>query len=157
MPYNFNSKGQKPVPLGQFKMVPEGKYLLEIQEDYEEGYTNGAGYYKVKINFLVKKPNNYAGYPVKFFTVTFIPTGEKGAGLALHFLKTIGEPYEESDALDVDPARWVGKRLWAQVGVGEWTPTQGKNAGKTFKQNTVEQIEPASTEDYQDDPETAPY
>jgi hypothetical protein len=40
-------------------------------------------------------------------------TAKKGAGMALHFLKSIGEPWEGD--FEYDTARWPGKRFKAKL------------------------------------------
>lgn len=57
--------------------------------------------------------------------VTFMPKGNKGAGMAIHFLKSIGEPYE--GVLDINPMSWEGKTFMGKVSVNEY---QGKRNNK---------------------------
>jgi hypothetical protein len=57
--------------------------------------------------------------------VTFLPKDSKGAGMAIHFLKTIGEPYE--GVLDIEPIRWERKLFIGKVEVSEY---QGKKNNK---------------------------
>lgn len=57
--------------------------------------------------------------------VTFLPKTSMGAGMALHFLKCIGEPYE--GIIDVDPMGWERKTLMGKVIVSEH---QGKRNNK---------------------------
>ena len=97
---------------------PAGVYHLAIIEAVEEVIKSGdnAGRPKVTVAFRVVA-GPHAGRHVKFYTVCFLPKEAKGAGMALHFLKTIGEPYEGKFSYDED--RWIGKIVKASVTVEE--------------------------------------
>lgn len=97
---------------------PAGVYHLEIIEAVEEVIKSGdnAGRPKVTVAFRVIG-GPHAGRHVKFYTVCFLPKEAKGAGMVLHFLKTIGEPYEGQFNYDED--RWIGKIIKAYVTVEE--------------------------------------
>lgn len=96
--------------------LPRGIYSLEITQAVP-GYTKESNRPKVTVDFRVIDNVQYAGRKVRFHTVTFIPEGEKGAGMALHFLKTIGEPYEGK--LKVNTDSWVGKKIKATVEIDD--------------------------------------
>jgi hypothetical protein len=141
MPHVYDSRGIKPTKPGSFIMVPKGRYMLKI-DTCDEGFST-QGDYKVVVDFEVLKPEQYAGAKIRFHNVTFIAAGKPGAGIAVHFLKSIGEPWEEREKLDIDPQRWVGKMLWADVDVDEYTD---KN-GKPRKKNILITIDPMTDED----------
>ena len=97
---------------------PAGVYHLEIIEAVEDVIKTGdnAGRPKVTVAFRVVG-GPHAGRHVKFYTVCFLPKESKGAGMALQFLKTIGEPYKGRFSYDED--RWIGKIVKAYVAVEE--------------------------------------
>lgn len=97
---------------GQIEPFPPGEYHLRIMET-ELGETK-KGDTKVTVNFKVVD-GPYADRRVNFHTVTFLPKSSKGAGMVLHFLKCIGEPYEGE--FEWDERLWVGRVLKAVVGI----------------------------------------
>jgi len=96
--------------------LPRGIYNLEITSAVA-GYTKETNRPKVTVDFRVIDSLQFAGRKVRYHTVVFIPEGEKGAGMALHFLKTIGEPFEGK--LKVNTDSWIGKKLKATVDIDE--------------------------------------
>ncbi len=109
MSFQYNATNVKPTG-GGFEPLPKGKYLLKI-EQAAEGRSKNADP-KVTVTFKVMD-GRYQGRRIRFHHVTFLPEGSEGAGIAIHFLKTIGEPYQ--GALNVEPQRWLGKYLWGHV------------------------------------------
>ena len=116
MPFQHNSTGVK--PSSKWEPIPPGKYLVRIYEA-EPGITK-KGHNKVAVHVKIIEPaivgtQKVAGREVKYHTITFLPPDAKGAGMALHFLKCIGEPYQEAENLDVDERRWINKRFYADI------------------------------------------
>jgi hypothetical protein len=107
--------------MGVFRLVPKGRYLLRISK-VDEGFS-GNGDYKVTVTFEVAAPKDFALISIPFHNVTFLPAGRPGSGIAIHFLKSIGEPWEERETLDINPERWIGKLLWAEVDVNKYQKT----------------------------------
>lgn len=151
MPFTVNSKGVPPKRPGDFQLLPNGNYILEIT-DYQEGFTS-KGDPKVTVDFIVRKPNQYDGSPIKFHNVVFIPKGRPGAGIAIHFLKCIGEPWEESETLDVDPARWMKKRIKAKVVTEEYKD----KSGASRKKNVIKEIDPPTESEAQPGDDEIPF
>ena len=110
---SFSYDGRNiPLPGG---CIPPGKYLLRIIDTEEK--LSGKGYNQVVVGFKVME-GPYAGREIKFHLVTFIPKGsdgrpQAGAGFAIHFLKCIGQPWE--DDFEVNHLRWRGCRVKADV------------------------------------------
>lgn len=50
--------------------------------------------------------------------VVFMPPEQKGASMAIHFLKSIGEPFEGQ--IDVEPINWERKTFMGKVAVNEY-------------------------------------
>jgi len=116
MSFSFNAKGIK---MDEAAVAPEGVYTLQIKKasDFDkEGNPritkNGDPYVSVKCE--IDDTGEWLGTTV-FHNVTFLPKEKKGAGMALQFLKAIGEPYE--GVFDVEPDNWIGKRFRAKLKV----------------------------------------
>lgn len=119
MGFRYEEKG---VEAGSSSMVaPEGVYNLVITSasDTKDGLPrvtkNGDDYVNVALE--IDDANEWLGTKV-YHNVTFMKNGSdgkprKGAGIALHFLKCIGEPWEVP--FDVNPDNWIGKRLRAKL------------------------------------------
>jgi hypothetical protein len=60
-----------------------------------------------------------------FHTVTFLPSKNPGAGMSVHFLKTIGQPWEGN--VKVDSSQWVGAKFMGYVVTDEYN---GKTKNK---------------------------
>ncbi len=105
---------------------PDGEYNLKII-DAKAG-TTGNGDPKVTVDYEIAD-GAYKGLPISYHTITFFrDKTSKGVGIALKFLKSIGEPFEGN--FSWDERNWVGKRLKAMI-VME-AATQGKHIGKKF-------------------------
>jgi hypothetical protein len=119
------------------KLLPKGNYDFEIVEFVSkagnsyplEGKTKN-GDPKVDILAQVINSAEFDGERI-FHSVTFMPKDKPGAGMAIHFLKTIGQPYEGK--FNVNPEAWVGERFRGYVISDEY---QGK------KSNKIKGIEP---------------
>lgn len=87
------------------------------------------GNYQVTVDAACLDPR-WKDYTVRHW-VTFLPkvtaegTPNKGAGMAIHWLKCIGEPHETM--LDIDPMNWERKTFMGKVIVSEY---QGKKNNK---------------------------
>lgn len=110
---------------GTNKVLPKGWYDVEIIE-----FTSKAGdvYPKegrtknndplVSILCEVMNDGEFKGERL-FHSVTFLPakkpdgTPTPGAGMWVHFLKTIGQPFEGK--IKIDPTQWVGAEFSAYV------------------------------------------
>ena len=118
--FSYDSRGVKPSTFND--PVPNGEYVLQITKAEEAQSRNGSP--MVKLTCTVDSPDEYAG-AVIFHYVTFLEKGSSGAGIALHFLKCIGEPYEEGD-LEVNPKRWESKKFKAKVVQEPYSTPDGK-------------------------------
>jgi hypothetical protein len=116
MPFNHYAKGQKPTTGGKSSPVPAGIYLLGISKTKED--TTKTGRDMVVVDSAIETQGAYFGKKIRFHNVVFIPAGEPGAGMCLHFLKCIGLPFE-GDNLEVDPSAWEHRRFYAHVDVND--------------------------------------
>lgn len=119
------------------KLLPKGTYSYEIVEFVskagetypKEGKTKN-GDPKVDILCQVTTPGEFEGERV-FHSVTFLPKDKPGAGMAIHFLKTINQPWEGK--FQVEPNAWIGERFRGYTIEDEYN-------GK--KSNKIKGIEP---------------
>lgn len=79
------------------------------------------GDYQVVVDAVCLDPK-WKDFGVRHW-VTFLPKGSPGAGMALHFLKCIGEPHE--GVIDVEPLAWERKVFMGKVFVNEYTTKDG--------------------------------
>src|SRR5258708_39701752 len=107
-------------------------YPLEITEIAEKMSNNG--YQMVNIKCVVVEHPKYNGTPI-WHNVVFLPKESKGAGIAIHFLKSIGQPWEGT--IQVDPQAWEGKRFMGYV-------TDREYGGKKYSQ--ISQVSPIKEE-----------
>lgn len=116
MPFEFDGSG---IVVGdkQFvkKLMPKGNYNYEIVgfisksgETYPKEGTTKNGDPKVDFLAQVTTPGEFEGERV-FHSVTFLPKDKPGAGMSIHFLKTINQPWENK--FKVDPQAWIGERF----------------------------------------------
>lgn len=105
----FNATGIDPSGSGM-KPFPAGEQHLRITRA-ETGVTRN-GDEKITVDFRVVG-GPHAGREIRFHTVTFLPKESPGAGMILHFLKCIGEPYEGDFTWDEN--RWLGRIIKAYV------------------------------------------
>lgn len=127
MPLDYDSTG---VDLDGPKgfLMPDGKYDFSIIGVEEK--RSSKGNYMVSVKASVINNVNYNGQWV-FHNVTFLPPDANGAGMAIHFLKTIGMKWEGK--IQVVPDNWLGCAFKATVKTEEY---QGK------KRNAIASVEP---------------
>lgn len=109
MSFQYNASNVKPTS-GGFAPLPKGKYLLQIEAAAEKRSKNGDP--QVVVTFKVRD-SRFNGRRIRFHNVTFLPEEAEGSGIAIHFVKSIGEPWQGQ--LVVEPTRWIGKLLWGHV------------------------------------------
>ena len=134
MPFAYNGTGIK-VNEGP-KQIPEADYILRIIKA-EPGVTK-KGDDRVSVDVEIVE-GDFRFETVKFHQVTFFRNKEaKAAGMAIHFLKSIGEPWEGD--FQVDERNWIGKKF-----LGHIAPEMcdyGKHKGKVFPRiKYVEKLE----------------
>ena len=134
MAFKYSGRGISPLS-GNF-LIPAGIYRLKII-DTKEGLSK-KGDPQVVVGFAVVG-GPFANREIRFHNVTFFgrdQAGEPlpGAGIAVHFLKTIGQPWE-NDYI-VNHLNWWGKELTAEVIEDEYN-------GKV--NNKIKTIQPIET------------
>lgn len=142
VPFDFDGTGIV-VEEKQFtkKLMPKGNYNYEIVgfvskagDTYpKEGKTKNGD---MKVDFLAEvSDGEFKGERV-FHSVTFLPKDKPGAGMAIHFLKTINQPWEGK--FNVDPEAWIGEKFRGYTIEDEYN-------GK--KSNKIKGIEPIAATD----------
>jgi hypothetical protein len=111
MPGKHNADG---IEMSGGQPFPEGDYHLKVVKAEQGTIKSGpnAGCDKVTVDFQVVG-GEHAGRTVNYHTVSFLAKNAKGAGMALQFLKAIGEPYEGEYTWD--ESRWIGRVCKAYV------------------------------------------
>lgn len=112
MAHTYNGTGVKVD--GDFT-IPDAEYNLVITHAVEGKSKNGD--YMVTVHYKVLD-GEHKGFPVKYHRVTFLPPQHKGAGIALHYLKTIGQPWEGE--FTIEPSNWVENTLTAYLAAKEF-------------------------------------
>lgn len=134
MPFKHNSTGIEP---STFQPIPAGEYKFVIQ-NAKEKKSKKTGADMIEATLQVIENTDHHGKTLKHYVV-FIPAGEKGDGMSVHFRKCIGVPYGGDD--EVDASEWVGKKLRAKLKVEE-----RKWEGNTLLGNKVAAVYPYGTE-----------
>lgn len=148
MSFKFNATGIDPDSKGTNKVLPKRWYDLQIVEfvskagdTYPKDGKTQNGDPMVNILCEVINDDEFNGERV-FHTVTFLPAKKAdgkptpGAGMSVHFLKSIGQPWEGEH--DVDSSKWVGSEFKAYVISEEYK-------GKT--KNKIGEIKPMNKQE----------
>lgn len=116
----YNSGGAIPTEMGQ--PIPRGEYAMEITQVLPgRSKASGTEMVTVTAKILDEAQRNRT---IKHY-VMFHPTGHQSVGMTLHFLKTIGEPWEGE--FEWDETRWIGRRF---MGTVEWEMFNGNPSHK---------------------------
>lgn len=111
-----------------FVPAPEGVYWLRIVKttDQKDGMPwktrNGDDY--VSVECEIDDQGDYFGKKV-WHGVTIMDPSKPGAGMAVKFLKSIGEPWEGQ--FDIDTDNWIDKKFRARLDVGKNNKGQPRN------------------------------
>ncbi len=124
---------------GKYTIAPEGIYDLIIKKvtDTKDGQPwktkNGDDYVSVECEV---DSGDYMGAKV-WHGVTFMDPSKKGAGMAVQFLKAIGEPWEGD--FEIDTNNWEGRTFTAKLIVGK--TNQGKDRNEIAYLITGEKVD----------------
>ena len=118
MPFRYDATGIQ--PSGEFTLIPKDKYLLRIVDTVDG--TSSKGNAMITVTFAICD-GPYKDKQIRYHNVTFLRKDAAGAGIALAFLKAIGQPYK--DAFIVDHMKWRGAQVWGEVDTKEYN-------GKTY-------------------------
>ena len=110
MPFRHDSTGIDPEAGGGFSLIPDGWYPFKIVHAEEQVSKKGKD--MVFLKAAVINDPRYEGKEI-WHWVVFIPKGEKGEGMSVHFRKCIGVAFGSNDL--VDASDWVGKRFMGKI------------------------------------------
>lgn len=102
--------------------VPAGTHSFKIGDATEK--VSKSSLNMIELTAVVIDNDALTGKSIKHWVV-FIPAGQPGDGINVHFRKTIGVPYGGEDT--VDATQWVGKKF---VGKVSHETKDGKTFGK---------------------------
>lgn len=129
MSFEFDTTGIDPDKKGGRPKVPPGMYKFRIMTALEGRSKNNNPNVALECEVMDNVEHNGKTVP---HWVTFLPKENAGSGIAVHFLKVIGEPYE--GAVVVEPENWVGKTFLGKV---EEEPYVSKRDGKTYTNSKI--------------------
>lgn len=150
MGFDYDGTGVEVKGFSGFEPLPENVYDFQIVNFKEQLTKNGDQ--MVNVTLEVVESLQFNGRMV-WHNVTFFPSNNKHAGIALHFLKCIGQPWEGKIA--VNPENWIGKRIRAKVRPEKYIGKDGVEKQKT----SVVFVESPSTDPSSSQPkdETIPF
>jgi hypothetical protein len=131
--YSYDSTGIDPDAKGSFVLLPEGQYSFVIKEAKPGQSKNGN--FMVTLSCEVVNNVNFNGKTVTHY-VTFFEKDKPGAGIPIHFLKVIGQPWEGQ--FDVTVADWIGGEFLGYVKHDEYT---SKKDGLKYKNAKISRVE----------------
>jgi hypothetical protein len=141
MPHKYNSDGAE-MPQDSF-VIPEGEYIMRIVKA-TEGQSK-SGDYQVTCNLAVVEGEK-KGFKVNYHRVTFLDPKKnpQAAGMSIHFLKTIGQPWQGE--YEINPGFWEGKCFLAYLVLNDY---QGF---KSMKVKWVKALEKAQSQELDEVP-----
>lgn len=119
----------------EYELLPEGWYPLRIYE--AEELKSKKGYDMVLAKCEVFNDPRYPSTSLWHYVV-FLPEGEKGAGISVHFRKACGLPFGGDDVIDAE--EWKGKKFMGSITVEEY---EGKKRNKIAKVSPMPDAEVA--------------
>ncbi len=116
--FPYDSTGVK--PSAGFGVVPPGEYHMIITDYTEKLNKHGLPTYRIEcqIDEIGKEGRVW-------HNINILPRDNKGAGIALHFLKSIGEKWEGQVEIEAD--NWVGKRFYGFVTISKNNQDRDQN------------------------------
>lgn len=148
-PFDFDATGIPEESQKSFekKILPKQWFRFEIIPFFSKagnkyplaGKTKDGKFDKVDMLVEVKDAGEFQGDRL-FHSVTFKPAQTDGkptpgAGMSKHFLKTIGQPYE--DNVKVDEGEWVGSEFLGYTVPDEY---MGKKGNKIAQVRPVDEV-----------------
>jgi Protein of unknown function (DUF669) len=122
-----------------FELIPEGDYTFQIKKAKATKSKNG--HFMVECECEVINNIDLMGKTLKHY-VTFLPKENPGAGIPIHFLKVIGQPWEGK--YDVTVSNWEGETFLGTVQHEPFTTKKGKNV-ISAKISSIDYVEPTLT------------
>lgn len=129
--YSYDSTGVKLD--GGSRTIPESTYTFRITK--AKPTKSKKGYFMVECECDIINNIDFMGKRLKHW-VTFMPPEHKAAGIAIHFLKVIGQPWEGK--FDVVAANWEGCTFIGKTKNEAYTSTKD---GKQYEQSKIAVVE----------------
>ena len=142
MSFQYDSTGVDPDSKGGRQKVPPGTYKFRIQSVLVGQSRNGDP--NVALECEVLDNLEQSGKMLAHW-VTFLPKDNPGAGIAVHFLKALGESWE--GVVSIEPDNWVGKTFLGKV---QDQPFVSKRDGKTYVSSKIVGVDYASPDNLED-------
>lgn len=139
MVFDYDATGVQVNDFSGFDPLPENKYDLQVIDFKEQLTKNGDQMVNVTLE-VVESIGGFNGRKV-WHNIVFLPKEHKAAGIAIHWLKCIGEPFEGK--LSVSPEKWIGKRVRAHVVIEKYVGKDGQGKLK----NSIKSLEKVQEED----------
>lgn len=133
MDFNYDSTGIDPDKKGGGRKVPPGWHHFQIKS--AKPSKSKAGNFMVELDCVILNNIDLMGKSLPHW-VTFLDPKKDGAGIAIHFLKVIGQPWEGK--FDVVVADWVGGEF---KGRSEDQPFVSKKDGKEYKSSKIVEVD----------------
>jgi hypothetical protein len=121
----------------KFQPIPPARYTFVIMDAVEKVSSKGNN--MVEIDVKVIEHAEHHGHEMKHW-VTFIPAGQKGDWMNVHFRKCIGVPYEGDVA--VDALTWKGRKFDAKVEIETKPYTNKEGVVKAEPRNKISNVYP---------------
>lgn len=113
-------------------LIPHGEYLLEIK-DVVPGESK-KGLPQLRFRFDLQDLARDWDYNDRVYhTITLIPKGEKGHGIAVHFLKNLGFKPDDKGVISFELEDFMGLRVAATVCQEKGSDGNTYNRVKDFK------------------------
>ncbi len=128
MGFNYNADGIE-INTGSWEPMPEGDYTLKVISVEEKESKNGDP--MVQLDAAVVEPAKYKESEVRHWVTFFKDKSNKGAGIAIQFLKLINQPWEGK--IEVSPKAWIGKRFRAHVTIETYLSSKDNQEKKSNK------------------------
>lgn len=112
-----------------YPVAPAAQYWLTIKSvtDTKNGEQwktkNGDDY--VSVECEIDDAGDWLGHKIWYGVWFAEDKSRPGAGMAIHFLKCLGEPWENEFEIDTD--NWIGKRFKAMLKIGKDQNNKPKN------------------------------
>lgn len=141
--FSYNSTGVDLSRRGGGPVIPEGLHSFRIVE--AKPATSKKGYPMAEIVCEVMNNPDLVGRRLKHWVV-FMPPEHKAAGMAIHFLKVIGQPWEGQ--FDITVSAWEGATFIGKIKHEPFISKKTGNEVTGAKIASVDYIgEPTKTED----------
>ena len=113
-------------------LIPHGEYLLQIADVVPA--ESKKGYVQLKFRFdLQELPADWDYNTRVYNTITLIPKGEKGHGIAVHFFKELGLKPDDNGVMTFDLEDFMGLKVIGTVYQEKGIDGNTYNRVKDFK------------------------